>query len=76
VELAYECSHPPLGQFGTWEESAPELLDIPVGVTNWQIYYPPEYFVSLRDGNVAQESYMVTSGSLDSLRVAGCRNKC
>ena len=26
VELAYECRHPALGWFGTWEETAPELL--------------------------------------------------
>jgi len=56
VELAYECSHAALGLSGAWEEAAPELLDIPVGVTNWQVYYPPEYFVSLRDGNVDPET--------------------
>ena len=52
IELVYEQSRGELGRFGTWEQVAPELVSIPVGETNWKIYYPPSLLLSIKDGNI------------------------
>ncbi|MCY3023706.1 MAG: discoidin domain-containing protein [Planctomycetota bacterium] len=52
VELVYERKGGALGGFGSWEEVGPDLVGVPVGITRWRIYYPPEYAVSVQGGNV------------------------
>jgi len=56
IEFVYECSAPALGLFGSWNESAPELVDIPVSSTSWNVYYPPDYDAALQGGNLIAES--------------------
>lgn len=58
VEMVYERDQRArglLGNFGSWDEAAPDLLDIPVGLTNWRLCYPPGFLVAVRGGNVAPE---------------------
>ncbi|HYG75537.1 MAG TPA: discoidin domain-containing protein, partial [Planctomycetota bacterium] len=55
IEMVYQRQTAALGNSGTWDEFAPDLLEIPVGATNWKIHYPPSYHVDISGGNVASE---------------------
>jgi hypothetical protein len=52
VEFAYQITGTPLGNFGSYQQQAPELEGISVGVTNWKFHYPAAYSVAVTDGNV------------------------
>ena len=61
VELVYGRKGGALGYVGKLEEIGPRIFDrkgesIPVGVTNWEIYYPPAYELSVSDGNVTPDA--------------------
>jgi len=53
VEMVYQRSAGPLGNFGAIEEFAPDLLDIPVGATNWNIHFPSAFSFEVAGGNIA-----------------------
>lgn len=52
VTILYEERGSALSAWGSWRGQAPRLLDLPVGFTQWHLYYPRGYRFDVRDGNV------------------------